>query len=99
MTSYSFKKRSGTDVSDPEFVLQRCGKATRVQIQDSSSWGGAYAVSVDYLDDEAEPHLVWVALSIASFAEAARVAIGYFEADLSARTGRGASEAIAPLSY
>ncbi|MDH4764196.1 hypothetical protein OMP44_15005 [Pseudomonas sp. CBMAI 2609] len=82
MTSYSFKKRSGTDDSDPEFVLQHCGKATRVQIQDSSSWGGAYAVSVDYLDDMAEPHLVWVALSIASFAEAARVAIGHFEANL-----------------
>jgi len=85
MTSYSFKKRSGTDASDPEFELQHCGKPTRVQIQDSSSWGGAYAVSVDYLDDEAEPHLLWVALSIASFAEAARVAIGYFEANLLAR--------------
>jgi hypothetical protein len=63
MTSYSFKKRAGTDTSDPEFVLQHCGKPTRVQIQDSSSWGGAYAVSVDHLDDEAEPHLLWVALS------------------------------------
>ncbi|MDK8264886.1 hypothetical protein QP835_11420 [Pseudomonas oryzihabitans] len=99
MTSYSFKKRTGTDVSDPEFVLQHCGKPTRIQIQDSSSWGGGYAVSVDHLDDEAEPHLLWLALSIASFAEAARVAIGYFEADLSARTGKGASEAGAPLSY
>ena len=85
MTSYSFKKRAGTDTSDPEFVLQHCGKPTRVQIQDSSSWGGAYAVSVDHLDDEAEPHLLWVALSIASFAEAARVAIGHFEAHLLAR--------------
>ncbi len=61
MTSYGFKKRPGTDLSDPEFVLQHRGKPTRVQIQDSSSWGGAYAVSVDYLDDEAEPHLLWVA--------------------------------------
>ncbi|WP_454254003.1 hypothetical protein [Pseudomonas sp. Marseille-Q7302] len=85
MTSYSFKKRAGTDTSDPEFVLQHCGKPTRVQIQDSSSWGGAYAVSVDHLDDEAEPHFLWVALSIASFAEAARVAIGHFEANLLAR--------------
>ena len=85
MTSYSFKKRVGTDASDPEFVLQHRGKPTRVQIQDSSSWGGTYAVSVDHLDDEAEPHLLWVALSIASFAEAARVAIGHFEANLLAR--------------
>ncbi|RAU32660.1 hypothetical protein [Pseudomonas sp. RIT411] len=85
MTSYSFKKRAGTDASDPEFVLQHRGKPTRVQIQDSSSWGGAYAVSVDYLDDEAEPHLLWVALSIASFADAARVAIGHFEANPLAR--------------
>jgi hypothetical protein len=85
MTSYSFKKRPGTDLSDPEFVLQHRGKPTRVQIQDSSSWGGAYAVSVDHLDDEAEPHLLWVALSIASFTEAARLAIGHFEANLLAR--------------
>lgn len=85
MTSYSFKKRPGTDLSDPEFVLQHCGKPTRVQIQDSSSWGGAYAVSVDHLDDEAAPHLRWVALSIASFAEAARLAIGHFEANLLVR--------------
>lgn len=90
MTSYSFKKRAGTDASDPEFVLQHCGQPTRVQIQDSSSWGGAYAVSVDYLDDEAEPYLLWVALSIASFAEAARVAIGHFEANLLAREQAGA---------
>ncbi|MDQ7911694.1 hypothetical protein RCF34_01010 [Pseudomonas sp. 102515] len=34
MTSYSFKKRTGTDTSDPEFVLQHCGKPTRIQIQD-----------------------------------------------------------------
>ena len=82
MTKYSFKRRIGTDASDPEFVLQHCGEPTRIQIQDSSSWGGGYAVSVDHLDDEAEPHLQWVALSIASFAEAARVAIGHFEANL-----------------
>jgi len=85
MTSYSFKKRAGTDANDPEFVLQHCGQPTRVQIQDSSSWGGAYAVSIDYLDDGAEPHLLWVALSIASFAEAARMAISHFEANLLAR--------------
>ncbi|NMY92702.1 hypothetical protein [Pseudomonas oryzihabitans] len=85
MTKYSFKKRIGTDASDPEFVLQHCGAPTRIQIQDSLSWGGGYAVSVDHLDDEAEPHLLWVALSIASFAEAARVAIGHFEANPLAR--------------
>ena len=85
MTSYSFKKRTGTDASDPELVLQHCGQPTRIQIQDSTAWGAAYAVSVDYLDDEAEPHLLWVAQSITSFAEAARVAIGHFEANLLAR--------------
>ncbi|WP_039976325.1 hypothetical protein [Pseudomonas oryzihabitans] len=85
MTKYSFKKRIGTDASDPEFVLQHCGAPTRIQIQDSSSWGGGYAVSVDHLDDEVEPHIHWVALSIASFAEATRVAIGHFEANPLAR--------------
>lgn len=85
MTSYSFKKPIGIDASDPEFVLQHCGQSRRVQIQDSSGWGGGYAVSVDHLDDEAEPPLLWVALSIASFAKAARVAIGQFEANLLAR--------------
>lgn len=48
-------------------------------------------MSFDYLDDEAEPHLFWVAQSIASFAEAARVAIGHFEAVPLARI-----QAIAP---
>jgi hypothetical protein len=55
MTSYSFKKRPGTDASDPEFVLQHCGQPTRIQIQDSTAWGAAYAVSVDYLDDDTPP--------------------------------------------
>lgn len=93
MISYSFKKRIGTDASDPEFVLQHCGQPTRVQIQDSSGWGGGYAVSVDRLDDEAEPHLQWVALSIASFAEAARLAIGHFEANPLARDQAAAAGA------
>lgn len=80
MTSYSFRKQIGIDASDPGFVLLHCGQPIRVQIQDSSGWGGGYAVSVDHLDDEAEPHPLWVALSIASFAEAARVAISHFDA-------------------
>ncbi len=98
MTKYSFKKRIGTDASDPEFVLQHCGQPTRVHIQDSTAWGAAYAVSVDFLDDRAEPHLLWVAQSIPSFAEAARVAICHFDANLNACTSTGASGAIAPLS-
>lgn len=92
MTSYNFKRRAGTEATDPYFILQHCGEPSRIQIQDSTGWGGAYAVSVDYLDDVSEPHLFWVAESIPSFAAAARLAIEHFVATPSARVRGSATE-------
>lgn len=72
-------------LATPSSCFRSAGDQLASRSRISTAWGGAYAVSVDYLDDEAEPHLLWVAQSITSFAEAARVAIGHFEAHPLAR--------------